>query len=96
MPQTLWSEFQNLKELYANKKISENIKHKGDIMTKTKLNLKDLEKHIETMVEKKTKEINENKKTVKILLNLLNIIKLPAPTLEFSPSKKVKFFPLYF
>lgn len=41
-------------------------------------------------------KIKTNKKTVKILLNLLNIIKLPAPTLEFSPSKKVKFFPLYF
>jgi len=68
VPQTLWSEFQNLKELYAKKKISESIKHKGGITMKkttTKINLKELEKQIESMYEKKQKELNENKKTIK-------------------------------
>lgn len=63
MPQTLWAEFQNLKELYARKKISEN---KEDfIMTKTKLNLNDLEKYIANALNQKIKSLNEEKTTIR-------------------------------
>lgn len=65
MPQTLWAEFQNLKELYAKKKISENIKHKEVPMTKTKINMKELENFIGKTLEKHMKSIDENKKTFK-------------------------------
>lgn len=77
MPTTLWNEFSNLKEIYSNKKISEN-KSEENIMRK--INEKDIVKMVETVVEKqlnnKTKTIKTTKKELMEMIEKLVVEKL--------------------
>lgn len=40
--------------------------------------------------------IETKKAWLKVLFNLINVLKVPAPTLEFNPVHKVRFHPLFF